>query len=157
MVAATSAAVGLGVGLHVRDIPLENGVPLIKAVLVVDFFYIWALVWSKLSLLLLYYRTFRFGYIKSAGITVGALILGWAVASTVLLFLICVPLNRLWDPHVVGGHCADSTKFRLVNSVITIVTDLVIMCLPMPFIWSLHSLKRMEKVSLSAIFCLGIL
>lgn len=155
--ALTSAAVGLGVGIHVVDVAPENSVSLAQTVLAVDVFYIWGLAWSKLSLLLLYYRTFRFGYIKHASYGVGVLVVGWAITSTALVFVVCVPLSKLWDSSVVEGHCSDSASFRLTNAVATIVTDVVILCLPMPCIWGLHTLGRADKIGLSAVFGLGIL
>lgn len=155
LVALISTAVGLGLGLHLFSVDPANYVTMIKVVLVVDFFYIWSLVWSKTSVLCLYYRVFPFGYMKRMGCGMAALVVVWAIVSTVLLFHVCVPLRRLWDLNA-GGHCHDATTFRLFNSVATIVTDLVILSLPLPQIWRLH-LRTVEKVFATAVFGLGFL
>lgn len=156
MAALIAGDVGLGLGLHSKYVAPSNAVPMVQIGLAVDIMYIWSLVWSKLSLLALYYRVFRFGYFKFACWVVAALVLVWALAATISLFLLCVPLAKYWDSSI-HGRCIDYAPVRLTNSLATIVTDVMILCLPIPQIWRLHGLRGTEKLGLSVLFTLGFL
>jgi hypothetical protein len=64
-------------------------------------------------------------------------------------------LEGFWDvtiPH----RCIDQIKFELIAAILNIVTDFVIMVLPLPTIWSLQLPKR-QKWALSGVFMLGTL
>lgn len=150
-----STAIALGLGLHVQYVSPENIVALIKVVLVTDVLYLWSLVWSKVTVLLLYYRVFRFGYFKSAAYAIGGLVVVLAIVSTFLTGFLCVPLQRVWDPSV-PGHCLSQTNIRFLNSASSIFTDIVILCLPAPQIWKLQ-LRKSEKAGLIFFFALGFL
>lgn len=129
---------------------------MIQVGITVDIMYTWSLVWSKLSLLALYYRVFGFGYFKRACWAVMVLVVAWAITSSLSLFLLCVPLAKYWDPSL-KGHCGDPIPVRLANSVATIVTDVIILCLPIPQIWGLHGLRGTERAGLVLLFALGFL
>ena len=54
-------------------------------------------------------------------------------------------------------HCgADQIKFFYGNAIPTIVTDLMMLGLPVPYIWRLQ-LPRIQKVALGCVFLVGIL
>lgn len=156
IVALMAVDVHLGLGLHWRYVPAANAIPIVLVTISIDIMYIWSVVLSKLSLLALYYRVFRFGYFKRACWGVGGLVLAWAIASTIVLFTLCVPFSKYWDP-TVEGHCLNFTTVRLCNSIATIVTDVMILCLPVPQIWGLHGLRTGDKLGLTALFALGFL
>lgn len=148
--------VGLGLGLHFKYVAAANAAPMVQIALAVDILYIWSLVWSKLSLLALYYRVFRFGYFKRVCWVVAVLVVLWAMAATITLFVLCIPLAKYWDP-TLPGKCMDYAPVRLSNSIATIVTDFMILCLPIPQIWGLHGLRGTEKLGLTVLFTLGFL
>lgn len=128
---------------------------MIKVALVIDVLYLWSLVWSKISVVLLYCRVFRFGYIKWVAYAIGALVIALAMISTFLTGFLCVPLSKDWDPSL-PGYCLDETYIRIFNSASTIFTDIIILCLPAPQIWRLQ-LRKSEKVGLTCLFALGLL
>lgn len=103
-VVAIAKAMTLGLGLHADSLSWDSIVEMIILTLVVDTFYILSLVCSKLSLLLLYYRVFRFGYFKKAGFAIGALCSAWGVIVVILSFTSCSPARKLWTPSL-PGHC----------------------------------------------------
>lgn len=156
MAALIAGDVGLGLGLHSKYVAPANAVPMVQIALAVDIMYVWSLVWSKLSLLALYYRVFCFGYFKRACWVVAVLVLVWALAATISLFLLCIPLAKYWDT-TIPGHCMEYAPVRLANSLATIVTDVLILCLPIPQIWGLHGLRGAEKLGLTILFTLGFL
>lgn len=148
----------LGVGLHISDVPNISTAKLetmTKLLLAGNFFYFWNLVWTKLSVLLMYYRIFKFGYFKNATWIIGGLVVAWGVAITFLTFFICYPVEKLWDASV-PGRCMDKALVRLLNAISTILSDLVILVLPIPQVWKLQ-LRRSQKIALTIVFSLGSL
>lgn len=154
-IAFLSAAVALGLGRHISEVDPKNVLTLVKVALTTDFLYIWGLVWSKLSVLLLYCRVFCFGYFKTATYAVGALVVILAIVSTLLTSLLCIPFEKIWLPDT-PGHCLDETNVRIFNSASTIFTDIIILCLPAPQVWKLQ-LQKTERIAVIGIFALGSL
>lgn len=154
LVAMIATAVGLGLGLRLKAVSASHVALMIKLVLAVDLFYVWGLVWSKISLLLLYYRVFRFGYIKCAGQILGGVVVAWAVTATVLVLVNCASLGT--SPRL-AMRCTNADQLRLSNAVASMVTDVMIVVLPLSQIWGLQSFQTAEKMGLTAIFGMGLL
>lgn len=70
-------------------------------------------------------------------------------------FLICQPLAFNWD-QTIDGHCGSSINLWVCHGVLNIVTDLIVLLLPMPYIYSLE-LSLYKKLVLMATFGLGLL
>jgi hypothetical protein len=76
----------------------------------------------------------------------------------------CHPTSAFWTrfdpinaPDPSEYECGvDLLKFVLVNSFFNTVTDILLLALPLPFIWNLTLLKS-QKVALLGIFALGLL
>lgn len=69
----------------------------------------------------------------------------------------CAPIDVQWDLDSEEGNCRFGTyQLFLGSSTPHIVTDVVLVGIPVPLIWNLH-LHRSRKVILTAIFALGIL
>ncbi|KAI4232873.1 MAG: hypothetical protein L6R40_007277 [Gallowayella cf. fulva] len=56
----------------------------------------------------------------------------------------CTPVKFLWDPTIPGGHCINFSAFARFTSVVNIVTDVLILAMPIPIVWSLQ-LERSKK------------
>lgn len=79
---------------------------------------------------------------------VGAVSL-WVIISE---FIVCIPLEAVWDPRV-QGWCLGLTV-QLGNSILHIVTDFIIFSLPIPAIISLQ-LHWKQKLGVLVIFMFG--
>ncbi|KAK4165536.1 hypothetical protein QBC43DRAFT_234787 [Cladorrhinum sp. PSN259] len=142
-----------GMGIHADKVPMEDIVLMAKYLVVAEVLYVFNLVWTKLSILLMYYRIFRFPYFKKWAYGIGAFIIAWVITITFLFIFICVPVEKLWYPQI-PGRCINQVGTWIANAVSTIVSDLVILCLPIPQVWSLQ-LRKGEKVAVTLAFCLG--
>ena len=67
----------------------------------------------------------------------------------------CRPFALNWDPEL-KGHCGDRIPAYISIAALDIFGDLLILILPIPMIWNLHS-STLKKISLSCIFALGFL
>lgn len=76
----------------------------------------------------------------------------------------CIPVNAFWDRFDTENPMApedfrcgvDVKMFFKGNSIPNIITDALIIILPIPYVWSLQ-LQRAQKVALAGIFALGTL
>lgn len=144
-----------GMGLHVDKVGLEGAVLMAKFLLIAEILYVYNLVWTKISFLLMYYRIFHFPFFKRWAYAIGAFVIIWVITITFLFIFICVPVQKLWYPQL-PGRCINQVGTWIANATSTILTDLVILVLPIPQIWKLQ-LKKFEKVALTFTFCLGFL
>ncbi|RBR09477.1 uncharacterized protein FIESC28_09861 [Fusarium coffeatum] len=142
-----------GMGLHADKVPVSQIVMMAKWLVVAEVLYAWNLGWTKLSLLLMYYRIFRVPYFKKMAWIVGSFVFAWVITITFLFIFICVPVAKLWYPDL-PGHCINQVGTWIANAASTIFTDIVILCLPIPPIWKLQ-LGRSEKLGLTAAFAIG--
>ncbi|KAM0328617.1 hypothetical protein ACHAQA_005028 [Verticillium albo-atrum] len=142
-----------GMGIHADLVEVDDIVMMAKWLVVAEVLYAFNLGWTKLSLLLMYYRIFRVPYFKKMAWIVGTFVMAWVVCITFLFIFICVPVEKLWYPHL-PGRCINQVGTWIANAASTIFTDLVILVLPIPPIWRLQ-LKKLEKIGLTFAFSLG--
>ncbi|CRG88293.1 hypothetical protein PISL3812_05322 [Talaromyces islandicus] len=142
-----------GMGLHVTEVGMDGAVLVAKFLVVAEVLYVYNLVWTKLSFLLLYYRIFHFSYFKKWAYLIGGFVVMWVIIITFLFIFICVPVQKLWYPQL-PGHCINQVGTWIANAASTIATDLAILILPIPQIWKLH-LGKVEKIALTVTFSLG--
>jgi hypothetical protein len=126
-----------GMGLHADKVPLGDIIMMAKLLVVAEILYVFNLVWTKFSLLMMYYRIFRFRYFKRWAYIIGTFIVAWVICITFLDLFICVPLQKLWYPKL-PGRCINQVGTWLANSSATICSDLATLILPIPQVWKLR-------------------
>lgn len=82
----------------------------------------------------------------------------WTVGQILLTAFTCVPIEQLFDDRIPPTNCNPMGPVTqiLVNSVGNIVTDVIILLLPLPVVWRLK-LNIKQKAALLGVFCLGFL
>lgn len=107
----------------------------------------------KTSLLLFYLRLFPNRRMRIVAYITGAIMWGFAIASTIVDINTCTPINSLWNTHI-SGHCINKNVFYVFGSSVQLVTDVAVLLIPLPFVWSVH-IGTTKKIGLSVIFLLG--
>ncbi|GLA66745.1 hypothetical protein AtubIFM55763_010160 [Aspergillus tubingensis] len=120
-----------------------------------SFLYTLCIAFTKLSILALYKRIFSIRPMILAANSVGAIVILWCFGVCLIGGVVCIPLEKLWNPTIPGG-CIDLAKFYYGLQIPNIVTDAVILALPMKHVWNLQ-VPRAQKIMLTGIFCLGAL
>ena len=113
-------------------------------------FYATGVVPMKLSLIFLYRRIFPNRWLHIALWVVGGVVTCMSIVADCLAVLNSPPLKTI--------------KLRSINYAVwivihawhTVVTDFVLLCLPMPLVWRLN-MSRTRKIQVSGIFALGAL
>ena len=116
-----------------------------------------AIVAIKTSILLLYRRIFTERCFNSSfNMTLwctGAFILSYSSCQALLTVFYCTPVEALWD-HRIEAKCINFDQALIILSSLNIVTDILIICLPVTQLWKLFMPKR-QRCQLIGIFLLG--
>ena len=78
---------------------------------------------------------------------------GLYVAEIFHDIFICSPVEKIFNPKL-PGHCSLGGVGGSITSIFNVITDLYILILPLPIVWSLQ-LKLPQKLRLMALFGLG--
>lgn len=111
----------------------------------------------KFSILFFYRRLFPVSKLRIATSALLGTIAALWITAAFLSVLPCHPVSYNWDRTQQGGHCTGNPgDFTIGVSVPNIVTDVLILLLPLPVIWQLK-MQPQKRVALCGIFSLGIL
>jgi hypothetical protein len=145
-----------GMRYHGTEIPLANSVFIAQQLVAYQVVYTTAMSSVKLSYLWFYLRIFpQPNFRKWIWICMGLIGVYW-VGSMLEIFLICRPFEMNWNPTIPGGHCASFNVAFASNGVFNMITDLIIMLLPIPFIRKLQ-MALGTRLALAAMFGIGLL
>lgn len=146
-----------GVGRHLLALEATNPnivVNWAKLLMAVEWIYLVAVTLPKLSMLSMYlgilttksYR--RIVYVLAVNLIM-TFIVGGLTGS-----LGCQPLAFFWDPTIPSGHCIDINAFFRWISLPNILTDVAMLVLPQPLVWTLK-VTRHHKIGLTLTFLTG--
>ncbi|GAB1190907.1 hypothetical protein APSETT444_000073 [Aspergillus pseudonomiae] len=108
---------------------------------------------ALLSILALYKRLFSTPrMILAANIVAGFVIL-WGLSVCVVGILLCLPVKKFWDP-TVPGSCLDSAQYYYGQQIPNILTDAVLLVMPLKFVWALP-ISKTQRLLLSGVFVTG--
>lgn len=146
-----------GVGYHPEAVwknHPERISSLFKSLFALEFLYLTGVVLPKISILFLYLRIFidrRTRIVCFA--LIGIIVANWAAYLLASIFQ-CWPVSYQWDKTIKGGRCVNQVTFCKTTSIPNIVTDLVMLILPIPVMWRLKA-SRLRKLGLTVIFLVG--
>jgi len=110
---------------------------------------------TKVSLILFYRSIFPGrGFAITTNI-VGAFVIAWGIACLLVSIFACNPIQGFWDT-TIPSTCIDVRAFYIGNAVPNILTDVVILALPIKYIWCLQMCWK-QKLVVSGMFLLGSL
>lgn len=76
------------------------------------------------------------------------------IAIFLTLIFKCTPITYNWDNTVNGGHCIKEGVFYISSACVTIITDFLVLAIPLWIVMGLRMAKRL-KIAVIAIFFLG--
>ncbi|MCJ1269635.1 hypothetical protein MMC22_009527 [Lobaria immixta] len=143
-----------GFGKYVENESLEAIQNWYKAFYATENLYTPTIAMVKLSILLLYVRVFPGVQFRRFVYGMGTVVALWWVACQCITVFECTPIHFFWTETPTTGHCVNVRTYFIGQAIPNIITDLLIMALPLPPIWKLN-LPRRQKFALSGIFLLG--
>ncbi|OCL04356.1 hypothetical protein AOQ84DRAFT_346335 [Glonium stellatum] len=117
--------------------------------------YALAVTFPKMAILGLYLRIFVEKSYRFASFGLIAILTSSCLAVVIVTCTQCTPISFLWDPtgHP-EGHCIDIDSFWRWGSFPNVITDLIMLLLPLPCIWKLQ-LSKKDKIGLAVTFATG--
>lgn len=146
-----------GAGYRRADLAATSPSKLItseKYALAIPVVYLPAVILTKLALLVMYTRIFIKRTDLIACWVVAALLITNFVGAMIAGFLMCVPLEYLWNRSIPGGHCININAWYRWSSLMNIITDVVMLILPLPVIWKIQTSRRV-KIGITITFATG--
>ena len=145
-----------GFGKHVENESLEAIQNWYKCFYATENLYTPAIAMVKFSILLLYVRVFPGVQFRRFVYGMGIVVALWWVTCQCITVFECTPIHFFWTGTPSTGHCVHIRAYFIGQAIPNIITDLLIMALPLPPIWKLN-LPRRQKFALSGVFLLGCL
>ncbi|KAF2867495.1 hypothetical protein BDV95DRAFT_445818, partial [Massariosphaeria phaeospora] len=142
-----------GGGNHIWEVPAENIKPFFQTSYAATIFYAPMALFVKLSLLTIIARVFS-PYRKTVyGIyTLAVLLLCYYISQLVVKVRICWPISAYWEGD--ASKCLDQAAIIMADSITSLISDLVILVLPLPLTWSLQ-LPKKKKIRVAGMLCVG--
>ncbi|KAF1977477.1 hypothetical protein BU23DRAFT_453079 [Bimuria novae-zelandiae CBS 107.79] len=170
-------AVGVFISLILLDLPDDSairGEPIpestllanAKTVYVAELFYYISqfnqklipqsfLLQQKSSILAFYWRLFNVTSIRAPIYLVTCFVVAWFIASFLVTAFQCIPVAALWTPALKSSaKCVELAPFFFGTSIPNILADLLLLALPMPYVWSLK-ISLTQKICVMGFFLLG--
>lgn len=126
-----------------------------QSIFAVELLYFPAMGIVKISTLLLFARIFLGQKFKCILGAVGLFISAYSIISIIAMIFQCRPLNGAWDK-TIKAECIDDSKVMIFMGSMNVLTDFLLLCLPLPQLWKLQ-MRRDTKVQLTGIFSIGSL
>lgn len=127
-----------------------------KYLTVIEFLYLGGINIPKLSILALYRRLFPQKGIRLVIHILMAMLIALGISTVMAAIVQCIPFAANWNPELPGARCIDKEALFVWESIPNIVTDVIILILPMRVVWNLHTSTRL-KVGLTFTFMVGSL
>ncbi|KAL7943963.1 hypothetical protein V8C42DRAFT_358684 [Trichoderma barbatum] len=143
-----------GFGLHSTQIDAHHKIMAFKWFFVAQILYKVTTCLTKMSLGMLYLRIFPDRKFRIAVISVMVVTGAYTFAAVLLTIFACKPIDKSWNK-ALPGVCVNSISIWYSTSVLNIVTDVLIIGLPINEIRRLQ-LPLVKKLLLCALFSLGI-
>ncbi|KAK3325949.1 hypothetical protein B0H66DRAFT_580695 [Apodospora peruviana] len=145
-----------GLGKHALDVDMKIMQPLARAGWYTILWYMMALLFTKISILMLYIRILSYQHARYAVYAIMAIVIfANGLWTFVTVITACVPLQAFWDHTLPNAYCHSST-YWFANTGLHIGTDILLYVLPLPVIINLQ-IKTRQKIFLYSIFALGFL
>ncbi|KAK4651941.1 hypothetical protein QC762_606935 [Podospora pseudocomata] len=126
---------------------------MMKITFIFTIVYVWALFALKMSQLWFYLRAFSV-HLKVWIWIVSGICIAWAIIFTFVLTFLCDPIEQQWTLMRIG-KCMDQILVLKCVIMTNILTDLMIIVLPMRTVWSLQ-MRTTEKVAVASCFAIGL-
>ncbi|KAK4466871.1 hypothetical protein QBC42DRAFT_319031 [Cladorrhinum samala] len=149
-----ASSTNVGLGTHIETLSIDKKRTFLKFVFVSSLGYHVDLMLLKATFLLQYRRAFPLPAFQRICDVLLAFFAVWALAGLIGGATICLPLEQNWDPISPVWACKKRLWFWVGHGIVHVVTDVVILIMPLPLLKTLP-LPRLHKVVLIGIFCLG--
>ncbi|KAL0941958.1 uncharacterized protein CTRU02_204721 [Colletotrichum truncatum] len=149
---ATCLEVKYGMGRHVENVSIEETLQQLKFLLVAVLHYNVGMNVVKVSFLFQYRRVFVSKGVQRICFGAMLFVIVWACVQATLLGLSCLPISIIVPS--TAGFCLNTLPIWYFSSGMSMATDIMIFCIPLPSVLKLK-LPTRQKAMLFGVFSLG--
>ncbi|CAO2653666.1 Nn.00g030770.m01.CDS01 [Neocucurbitaria sp. VM-36] len=143
------------IGVHGWEIPIEDFGLYSRLILAAPLTYAPCCALTKISLCIFYSRLSPSRLFLLAVWTTVFICAGAYTGIFFSLVFACKPIAASWNPLLLGtAVCINRGAIYIATAVIGVVTDVILIALPIPTIWGLQ-MPMKQKIGLTAIFGIG--
>ncbi|KAM0475911.1 hypothetical protein ACHAPX_006793 [Trichoderma viride] len=151
--AAVQVAIGNGYGMHKADLTAIELETALRWFFIAQTPYKVTICLSKVATILLYLRIFVTQKFQIAAYTVMGIIIAWSIGAVASTIFQCVPVAGAWNKKL-DATCINTDIFWIAYAVMNILTDVMVLALPIAPIMALQ-LSTRNKLMICAIFLMG--
>ncbi|KAL2133232.1 hypothetical protein VTI74DRAFT_2697 [Chaetomium olivicolor] len=144
----------MGVGYNVTE-TMPNLEHILKMLVAYELIYSMSLSTIKISVLFFYLRVFVNRGLRIATKAALAFVILWSVGNILQVFLLCRPFVKTYTP-TAEGSCGNQLASFISIGAFSIITDVIILSLPLPTVWSLKT-STLAKLGLTGVFLVGLI
>ncbi|KAL1842996.1 hypothetical protein VTJ49DRAFT_3473 [Mycothermus thermophilus] len=150
---AIQLAVSWGYGMHKADLTKAELETCLRWFFIAQTPYKVVVFLNKVSVVLLYMRIFVGNSFRIAAYAVLFVIFGYSIGGIAATIWQCVPIEGAWNK-AVPAKCIDSNSFWVAYAVLNILTDVMVLALPVVPVMKLQ-LRWRERFLILGVFLLG--
>ena len=155
MASAVIKSIEYGYGAHIKQLSNADRDMALKLFYIAQTPYKVTICCNKVAVMIFYLRIFPTRSFRIACFAVMAIIVGWSLGAVSATIFQCIPIAASWNKDM-AGNCVDSDATWISYAVINILTDVMVLALPIPLVLRLHFSLR-NRLLLCGIFLLGCL
>ncbi|KAI4849988.1 hypothetical protein E4T44_03011 [Aureobasidium sp. EXF-8845] len=146
-----------GAGKHIYDLSVADLYPnLLRGWVICAIMYSVTMFFSKMSILLLYRRLFPIVNFAKQWWAVVAFTVAYSVGAIFASWFQCRPMASAWTLDIPSDYCISTEKFYTANAALNVVSDVMILLLPIPIVWGLNTDTR-KKIIVTGLFSMGFI
>ncbi|KNG84913.1 hypothetical protein ANOM_006413 [Aspergillus nomiae NRRL 13137] len=151
--------VSKGFGLHLYDIKVESVTQITNLFFwwyMCQIFWPFTIFFVKMSILLLYLRIFPIVLFRRVDfLCIAFLVISFLVTTPMAIWQ-CKPFQAAWDYDIDNARCLKIAAVAYANATLNIITEVLILILPLPVLRTLH-VSRRKKIALISVFSVGVI
>ncbi|KAK7224170.1 hypothetical protein V2G26_012173 [Clonostachys chloroleuca] len=151
------ALVSNGLGRHLWALDGTQITTILKLLYAVYYVYDLCLTLTRACALFFFTRIFpsygKWDWFSICVWVTHGLNIGWFVGIVIGTIVRCHPIAKNWIP-TLDGYCGPNNSFYVGSAVPSVSIDLIILILPLPKVWALHT-SAAKKIGICVVFALG--
>jgi len=122
--------------------------------MVASIIYVLCLGFAKFSILFLYSKLSQLKWFNICVYALMAVVITYSIGIIFALIFPCQPISANWDLSITDYKCIDKAAIYLATAAVNVITDLMILLLPIPMVVRLQ-MQRSQKIALMVVFAVG--
>ncbi|KAJ5087142.1 hypothetical protein N7456_010758, partial [Penicillium angulare] len=152
-----SAFYGIGLGQSIYVLPREVRLRIALSNWILQKFWPCAQVFVKVSIVIFLRRLLDcLEHFRPFATAVIILVVAWGVTALMGNTFQCWPVQYFWIKHIHGRCMPGQNTFFMIIGSLSVVGDVLILCLPLPIVWKLHT-PIQQKIEMTLMFSIGCL